>query len=172
MVRIEWRSHVPLPGEGRAAGRGTEALGVRLGFDCRPPKGDRWLHEVKFDRYRPVAQGRQRRCDLLPQWVDFTSRFPAIAYALKDLATKTFIIDAEAVPCNAKGMSDFVALHGRGAEPEDICCWAFDLLRHNSLDTRPLPLIARRAKQAQGRGIPFRKIRLGEGQDEGLEGSK
>ena len=69
---------------------------------------------------------------------------PRIALAL--FQAKSIIIDAEAVACNANGMPDFVALHGRGAKPDDICCWAFDVLRLNSLDTRPLPLIARRAK--------------------------
>ena len=33
-------------------------------------------------------------------------------------------------------------------KPEDICCYCFDLLRHNSLDTRPLPLLARRTRLA------------------------
>ena len=113
----------------------------------RPPKGDGWLHEVKFDGYRVQLHKDGNDVAIYSRnGVDFISRFPPIAYALKHLPTKTLIIDAEAVACNARGMPDFIALHGRGAKPEDICCWAFDLLRHNSLDSRPLPLTARRAR--------------------------
>ena len=113
----------------------------------RPPKGDGWLHEVKFDGYRVQLHKDGKDVVIYSRnGVDFTSRFPAIAYALASLPTKSVIVDAEAVACNANGMPDFVALHGRGAKPEDICCWAFDVLRHNSLDTRPLPMMARSAK--------------------------
>ena len=105
------------------------------------------MHEVKFDGYRVQLHKDGKTVAIYSRnGIDFTSRFPAIAHALVHLPAKAIIIDAEAVACNAKGMPDFVALHGRGAKPEDICCWAFDLLQHNSLDTRPLPLIARRAR--------------------------
>ena len=105
------------------------------------------MHEVKFDGYRVQLHKDGKTVAIYSRnGIDFTSRFPAIAHALVHLPAKAIIIDAEAVACSAKGMPDFISLHGRGAKPEDICCWAFDLLRHNSLDTRPLPLIARRAR--------------------------
>ena len=51
--------------------------------------------------------------------------------------------------CNAHGLPDFSTLHHQSAKPEDVCCWGFDVLRHNSLDTRPWPLGARREKLRQ-----------------------
>ena len=56
--------------------------------------------------------------------VDFTSRFPAIAYVLAHLPTKSVIIEAEAVAVTAQGLPNFSALHRRAAKPEDICCYA------------------------------------------------
>jgi hypothetical protein len=113
----------------------------------RPPKGEGWLHEVKFDGYRVHLHKEGKDVAIYSRnGINFNARFPDIAHALAHFPVKAIIIDAEAVACNAKGMPDFSALHGREAKPEDICCWAFAILQHNSLDTRSLPLIARRAK--------------------------
>jgi bifunctional non-homologous end joining protein LigD len=81
--------------------------------------------------------------------MDFTQRFPAVAYALAQLSTKAVIIDAEVVAVTAQGLPNFFALHLRRARPEDVCVYALDLLRHNSLDLRPLPLLKRRARLAK-----------------------
>ena len=113
----------------------------------RPPKGEAWLHEVKFDGYRlQLHKDGTNVCIFSRNGADFTGRFPAIAYALKNLPAKNAIIDAEAVAADAKGMPDFSALHRRVAGPEDIHCWAFDLLHHNNFDTRAWSLTARRKK--------------------------
>lgn len=79
--------------------------------------------------------------------MDFTSRFSVIAHALAHLPTKAAIIDAEVVASNLQGLPDFTALHDRAAKPDDICCWAFDLLGLNGgAVLRSLPLVARRIK--------------------------
>jgi ATP-dependent DNA ligase len=74
------------------------------------------------------------RCELFTCWkratrgalarlgrIDFTTRFPTIAYGLAQLPTKRVIIDAELVAATAKGLPDFNALLRRSAKPEDIC---------------------------------------------------
>lgn len=69
----------------------------------RPPKGDGWLHEVKFDGYRVQLHKDGNDVAIYSRnGVDFTSRFSAIAHALKHLPTRTLIIDAEAVACKVK----------------------------------------------------------------------
>ena len=68
---------------------------------------------------------------------------------MTQLPTKLAIIDAEVVAVNVQGLPNFFALHLRRADPEHLCCYAFDLLRHNSLDTRALPLLARSARLAK-----------------------
>ena len=46
----------------------------------RPPMGDRWVHEVKFDGYRIQLHKHGRDVKLLSKsGHDFTDRFPAIA---------------------------------------------------------------------------------------------
>ena len=115
-----------------------------------PPKGDRWLHEIKFDGYRVQLHKDGKNVAIYSRNGHvFTGRFPAIAYALMHLPAKSVIIDAEAVACNAHGLPDFSTLHHQSAKPEDVCCWGFDLLRHNGLDTRTWPLGARREKLRQ-----------------------
>ena len=84
-----------------------------------------------------------------PHGIDFTERFPSIAYALARLPARRVIIDAEVVAVTARGLPNFFALHLRRAKPEDICCYAFDLLQHNKVDTRPLQLLTRRARLRQ-----------------------
>ena len=115
----------------------------------RPPHGHGWVHEVKFDGYRVQLHKSDREMVIFSRdGADFTSRWPAIAYALQHLPAKSAIIDAEVVACNAKGIPDFAALHGRTAKPEEFCAWAFDLLELNGKDQRPQPLSVRRAKLA------------------------
>ena len=95
----------------------------------RPPKDHGWVHEVKFDGYRVQLHKAGKDVVIFSRnGADFTSRWPAIADALQHLPAKSAIIDAEVVACNAKGMPDFAALHGRTAKPEEFCAWAFDLL--------------------------------------------
>ena len=65
---------------------------------------------------------------------------------MAQLPTKRVIIDAEAVAATAHGLPDFRALHRRRAKPEDIVCYAFDLLQHNKVDTRRLHPLTRRAR--------------------------
>jgi bifunctional non-homologous end joining protein LigD len=114
--------------------------------DC-PPKGDGWLHEVKFDGYRAQLHKRGKDVSIYSRnGANFTSRFPTIAYALAHLPTRNAVIDAELVAADARGTPDFFALHGRRAKPEDVCCYAFDLLHHADLDTRSLPLLSRRLR--------------------------
>jgi bifunctional non-homologous end joining protein LigD len=92
----------------------------------RPPKGDAWLHEVKFDGYRVQLHKNGKEIAILSRnGIDFTSRFPSIAQALARLPVKTATIDAEVVAANARGFPDFGALHRRSAKPEDVMCWCF-----------------------------------------------
>jgi bifunctional non-homologous end joining protein LigD len=78
------------------------------------------VHELKFDGYRVQLHKADNDAVIFSRnGADFTSRWPAIAYALQHLAAKSAIIDADVVACNAKGMPDFAALHSRTANPED-----------------------------------------------------
>jgi bifunctional non-homologous end joining protein LigD len=113
----------------------------------RPPVGERWAHEAKFDGYRIQPHKVGRDVDLLSKnGHHFTARFPAIAYVLRELPAKSAIIDAEIVASSGTGIPDFRKLHDSPATPDELCLWAFDLLHLNGKDLLDLPLAARRAK--------------------------
>jgi bifunctional non-homologous end joining protein LigD len=62
----------------------------------KAPKGDQWLHEIKFDGYRiQVRINRGRKKVFTRNGLDWTKRFSAIAGAL-DMPGEA-IIDGEVV---------------------------------------------------------------------------
>ena len=86
----------------------------------RPPKGERWVHEVKFDGYRVQLHKDGKEVVIYSRnGIDFTERFPSIAYALARFPAKRVIIDAEVVAVTAKGLPNFFALHLRRAKPDE-----------------------------------------------------
>jgi bifunctional non-homologous end joining protein LigD len=112
---------------------------------ARPPNGDRWVHEIKFDGYRlqlrvdgGVATLKTRK------GLDWTPKFRAIA---KDAAAlPNAIIDGEVVALDANGAPDFAALQAALSEQksDDLIFFAFDLLFENGGDLRKLPLSERK----------------------------
>jgi len=113
----------------------------------RPPVGDRWVHEVKFDGYRIQVHKTRRDATLLSRnGHHFTGRFPDIAFVLRALPAKAAIIDAELVACSSTGTPDFRELHASAATSDELCLWAFDVLHLNGRDLLDLPLVKRRGK--------------------------
>jgi bifunctional non-homologous end joining protein LigD len=111
------------------------------------PDGDEWLHEIKFDGYRVLCriQGpdvtlRTRRAN------DWTSSFPSLARAARQLSVRDAILDGEVVVLDSRGISSFQALQnalGRGRE-RDVVFFAFDLLALDGRDLRERPLVERK----------------------------
>src|SRR4051812_49559111 len=61
------------------------------------PRGDGWLHEVKFDGYRIGCQKQGRSVVLLSRkGNDWTSEFPEIAAGTRKLRARGFLLDGEA----------------------------------------------------------------------------
>ncbi len=98
----------------------------------RPPEGDNWLHEIKFDGYRLMAVIEDGRARLLTRrGLDWTDRFPGIAEALEQLPAKSAIVDGEAVVEDENGVSSFSALQDALAEHRqatNAVLHAFDLI--------------------------------------------
>jgi bifunctional non-homologous end joining protein LigD len=113
----------------------------------RPPIGDGWIHEVKFDGYRAqLHKAGERAIIYSKNGREFTSRFPGILQPLLALPCKNAIIDAEVVALKEDGSADFRALHSGNYTQDNLCAWCFDLLAFNDTDMRPLPLVARKLK--------------------------
>lgn len=111
------------------------------------PDGEGWLHEVKWDGYRMLADlddGRVRlrsRNDL-----DWTPDFPAIARALETLPVSAARFDGELVALDGDGRSDFTALQRtlEGSAEAPLRYLLFDLPAIAGVDLTGVALIERK----------------------------
>jgi len=109
----------------------------------RAPKGDQWLHEIKYDGYRvQVHLNRGRKKVFTRNGLDWTKRFTEIAGALA--IPGEAIIDGEVVVVH-EGRTSFSELQAElaGGRQGRLIYYAFDLLWRNG-DLRYLPQIERK----------------------------
>lgn len=116
---------------------------------AEPPASGGWLHEIKLDGYRIQAHRSAEGLILYSRnGLNWTARFPTIAYGLEGLAAETAVLDGEVVVHNPRGASDFSALQhylkGEDASAAPVY-YVFDLLHLDGRDLRPLPLAERKA---------------------------
>jgi ATP-dependent DNA ligase len=111
---------------------------------ARPPSGSLWVHEIKHDGYRLMVRrdGPQVRC-FTKGGHDWADRFPAIVDAVLRIKASSFLIDGEVVIARDDGTSDFRALRSKRRGHEAVL-YAFDLIEHDGIDLRDLPLIERK----------------------------
>jgi bifunctional non-homologous end joining protein LigD len=114
----------------------------------KPPVGERWLHEIKFDGYRLQVRIEVGRVKLLTRsGLDWTKKFgKEVVEALKTLSVGTALIDGELVVENSHGASDFSALQndlseGRG---DRFVLYLFDLMHLDGYDLTRVPLEERK----------------------------
>ncbi|MFC7396716.1 ATP-dependent DNA ligase [Chelatococcus sp. GCM10030263] len=124
----------------------------------KAPRGDEWLHEVKWDGYRIAVHVQGQTVAVMTRGgFDWTGRFPRIVAAARELGIETAIVDGEACVLDEKGIASFGALQAelaRGAAPTAVLC-AIDLAYLNGRDLRELPLEERR--EALGEMIDLAK---------------
>ena len=114
----------------------------------RPPSGEAWAHEIKWDGYRVQAHLTAGRATVYTRnGNDWTARFGPIAKAVELLPARTAILDGEAVALDRKGAADFHGLRRQlGQVDGRIIYKAFDLLWLNGKDLRPLPWSERKRR--------------------------
>jgi bifunctional non-homologous end joining protein LigD len=111
------------------------------------PKGERWLHEVKFDGYRVQVHIANETIKIFTRrGHDWTERFKKFAIDAWRLNVKSAIIDGEVVVPAADGTTDFATLQKelRGLSNK-LVLYAFNLLYLNGYDLRREPLIVRKS---------------------------
>src|SRR5215207_1183254 len=128
----------------------------------KPPRGSLWLHEIKHDGYRIVACKSGDRVRLWSRnGRDWSKELLAVTEALKAL-------NGEAMAHCKDGFPDFHGLRsadgGAGA-----CLFAFDILRLNGEELRPLPLVDRRTRlrkalRGAGKALRFSEHLGGDGE--------
>lgn len=113
---------------------------------AKPPQGDGWSHEAKFDGYRSqiVIDASGVRI-FTRRGLDWTAKYRELSAAAKTLQVETAIIDGEIIVLNEKGLSDFAELRKAITRRQhDLYFVAFDLLHLNGHDLREMALEERR----------------------------
>jgi bifunctional non-homologous end joining protein LigD len=113
----------------------------------RPPAGDDWVHEIKFDGYRIQMRVENGIVTLKTRkGLDWTAKFgsaiPKAASGLPDC-----LIDGEIVALDHRGSPDFAGLQAALSEgkTDDLIFFAFDLLFLESEDLRSRSLMDRKS---------------------------
>src|SRR5262249_55698190 len=114
-----------------------------------PPSGPGWIHEIKHDGFRILAQRDGAGVRLITRnGNDFSSRFPFIAMAVSNLPVRSCLIDGEAIFCDENGLAIFDLIRRHGALASAVLC-AFDLLELDGRNLRREPIENRKALLAK-----------------------
>lgn len=137
-----------------ATQRGTAALPTRFEpqlatLAARPPEGDEWLHEIKFDGYRIGCRIDGDDIRLISRnGKDWTSSFPEVRAAAARLPVSRALLDGEVAMLLPNGRTSFQALQKafKGGGREHLVYFVFDLLHLDGEDIAPLPLEERKRR--------------------------
>ena len=115
-----------------------------------PPKGNEWLHEIKFDGYRMLCCVEEGKVQFLSRsGQDWTARFAALANAAAALPVKQAILDGEVVVLDAHGVSQFQLLQNAMSTQKNghdaTVYYPFDLIYLDGYDLAGVPLETRKS---------------------------
>lgn len=105
----------------------------------KPPAGDAWGHEIKYDGYRILLEKKDGKTRLLTRnQNDFTDRFPLLKNRADDWDKDGFLLDGEVVLFDEAGKTDFQTLQQaiKGNKDAAFRYMAFDALYLNGRDLR------------------------------------
>jgi bifunctional non-homologous end joining protein LigD len=115
------------------------------------PDSDDWLHEIKYDGYRLLAEIRDHQVRLTTRGgLDWTAKFPALAKRLSALPVESAIVDGEIVHLEPDGTTDFGHLQDAiaTARTDRLVFFAFDLIYLDGFDLTGARLDDRKAALA------------------------
>lgn len=114
---------------------------------AKPPSGDEWLHEIKFDGYRLICFVQKDDVRLITRGhQDWTMKFTTIAHAIKALRLPNAILDGEIVALDKTQRSDFQLLQNsiHDQDTSSLIYYLFDLIYFDGYDLSATPLIERK----------------------------
>jgi bifunctional non-homologous end joining protein LigD len=129
------------------------------------PRGEEWLHEIKYDGYRVLCEVNQGEVRL---WTrrgkDWSDRFRPVAEAARHLPVRQALLDGEVVVLEADGRTSFQALQNAltGGRDKDLVYFAFDILYLDGYDLRKAALADRKEVLARVLGGATGQIRYSE----------
>jgi bifunctional non-homologous end joining protein LigD len=113
----------------------------------RPPGGEGWCHEIKFDGYRVQLRVEDGEAVLKTRkGLDWTDKFQAIAKEGSSLPDT--LMDGEIVALDHNGAPEFSALQAAisDGKTDNLIFFAFDLLFADGEDIRRVPLGERKER--------------------------
>lgn len=114
----------------------------------KPPAGEGWIHEIKFDGYRLQVKIENGRVTMLTRGgLDWTEKFGRdLVDAFASLPVETAVIDGELVVERDNGASDFSALQHDLSEGryDRFVFYAFDLLHLDGYSLLDVSLLERK----------------------------
>ncbi len=111
------------------------------------PRGEEWIHEIKYDGYRALCEIRDGEARLITRHgKDWTDRFSPVAREAAKLPVRQAILDGEVVVLEADGTTSFQTLQNALAEgrQDDLVYFAFDLVYLDGYDLRGASLLDRK----------------------------
>ncbi|MCD9033727.1 DNA ligase D [Luteimonas sp. Y-2-2-4F] len=146
--RVDW-AQAAAALDGARPWRGGEPLAPQLAtLREAPPSGDGWLHELKWDGYRLLADLRGGAVKLRSRnGLDWTADHPALAQALQALGVEDASFDGELVAITEAGRDDFSLLQRilDGSAVGVPRYMLFDLAMLAGVDLTRVPLLQRKA---------------------------
>jgi len=118
----------------------------------RPPGGDAWLHEMKYDGYRILARLDEGRVTLLSRnGREWTDQFPSVVDSVRGLRARAALLDGEVAVVTPDGRTSFQALQNymNGSHREGLVYMLFDLLHLDGQDLTGARLEDRKAALAR-----------------------
>jgi bifunctional non-homologous end joining protein LigD len=114
----------------------------------KPPSGAGWLHEIKHDGFRIIAQKDGDSVRLVTRnGYDFTDRYPLVVDAIRSLPAKSCIVDGEGIVVDQAGLSVFDLIRYRRHDHAATIC-AFDLIEVDGTDLLRSPIEQRKDRLA------------------------
>lgn len=113
----------------------------------QPPTGEDWLHEIKWDGYRMLADLAGGKVKLRSRGkLDWTDTFPEVARAIEALPVKDLRLDGELVVIDKQGRSDFSALQRAidGTSKQPLRYVVFDMPGIDGVDLSRCSLLERK----------------------------
>ena len=109
-----------------------------------PPAGAGWIHEIKHDGFRILAELHAGGVRLITRkGFDLAERFPLAAAAIAALPARSCVVDGEAIAVDERGLSVFDLIRYRRSDHAVTLC-AFDLLELDGEDLRREPIEVRK----------------------------
>ena len=113
----------------------------------RPPHGENWVHEIKFDGYRLLARLQDGEVRLITRAEnDWTHKFASIAAAVAKLPAHEALLDGEVVCQDPDGSMSFHGLQRALSEghQDRLHYYLFDILFLDGEDLRARTLLERK----------------------------